>query len=46
MHVMWYTSSDWYLTLINELLMSLRSQSRKPSVIIPNEMVNQKEIVM
>ena len=43
---MWYTSSDWYLTLINELLMSLRSQSRKPSVIIQNETVNQKEIVM
>ena len=44
MHVMWYTSSDRYL--INELLMSLKSQSRKPSVIIQNEMVNQKEIVM
>ena len=44
MHLMWCTSSDRYLTQINELLMSLKSHSRKLTLIIQNEMLNQKRL--
>ena len=45
MHLMGCTSSDRYLTQINELLMSLKSHSRKLTVIIQNEMLRRLERV-